>query len=125
MPSKVAFLAMAMKVHLNLYDKRHLLAKMRITGSENWNAVFHIFGICRYHGNAHSTTVQKCVIHIYTSRPTCVPILIGKCFFPTIFGKKNYVLHNYTLRPTCVPNFTLNAIKMCSSICNVFPHFLP
>ena len=48
--------------------------------------VFHVRIICRYHGNAHSATVQKCVMHIYTSRPTCVPNLIQKCFFPTIFG---------------------------------------
>ena len=38
---------------------------------------FSVFGIiCRYHGNTHSTTVPKCVLHIYTSKRTCVPSLI-------------------------------------------------
>ena len=60
---------------VNMYTKFHLNCF--------WNAVFHVFGIiCRYHGNAHSATIQKCVMHIYTSRSTCVPILIEKCFSP-------------------------------------------
>ena len=48
---------------------------------------FSVFGIiCRYHGNTHSATVPKCVLHIYTSKRTCVPSLIWKCFFPSIVG---------------------------------------
>ena len=48
---------------------------------------FSVFGIiCCYHGNTHSATVPKCVLHIYTSKRTCVPSLIWKCFFPSIVG---------------------------------------
>ena len=48
---------------------------------------FSVFGIiCRYHSNTHSATVPKCVLHIYTSKRTCVPSLISKCFFPYIVG---------------------------------------
>ena len=48
---------------------------------------FSVLGIiCHYHGNTHSATVPKCVLHIYTSKQTCVPSLIWKCFFPSIVG---------------------------------------
>ena len=45
------------------------------------------FGIiCRYHGNAHSTTVKKFVLHIYTLRPKVCAKINLKTPFPTIFG---------------------------------------
>ena len=60
---------------------------------------FSVFGIiCRYHGNTHSATVPKCVLHIYTSKRTCVPSLIWKCFFPSIVGII-YCYHGNTFFP--------------------------
>ena len=88
---------------------------------------FSVFGIiCRYHGNTHSATVPKCVLHIYTSKQTCVPSLIWKCFFPSIVGICHYhgntffpilksFLHIYTSRPTCKPNFFCIACEMLFS----------
>ena len=59
---------------------------------------FSVFGIiCRYHGNTHSATVPKCVLHIYTSKRTCVPSLIWKCLFPSIVGICRY--HGNTFSP--------------------------
>ena len=91
---------------------------------------FSVFGIiCRYHGNTHSATVPKCVLHIYTSKRTCVPSLIWKVIFPpqllayvvtmaTHFSPflKSF-LHIYTSRPTCKPNFFWIACEMfCFSV---------
>ena len=44
-------------------------------GSSSRRKIFPpIFAIiCRYHGNTLSTTVKKCVLHIYTPRQTSVP----------------------------------------------------
>ena len=48
---------------------------------------FTSVGICCYHGNTHSITVKKkCVLHIYTSRPTSVPTFIWNALFSPIFG---------------------------------------
>ena len=102
----------------------HLHLKTKVCAQINLKTSFPTsFGIiCRYHGNAHSTTVKKCVLHIYTSRPKCVPKLIWKHLFQqflhnvplpwqrTFHQVKKYVLHIYTSRPTSVPTFISNAL---------------
>ena len=47
--------------------------------------VFRFLIICRYHGNAHSTTVQKCVMHIHLKVNMCAKFNL-KMFFPTMYG---------------------------------------
>ena len=99
---------------------------------------FSVLGIiCRYHGNTHSATVPKCVLHIYISKRTCVPNLIWKCLFPWIVGicryhgntfipifKKSF-LHVYTSRPTCKPNFFWIACEMfCFSVFGIIGCYL-
>ena len=112
----------------------HLHFKTKVCAKINLKTPFPTnFGIiCRYHGNAHSTTVKKCVLHIYTSRPKCVPKLIWKHLFPQVLAYsvtmathippvQKCVLHIYTSRPTSVPTFISNALF--SSIFGIMCHY--
>ena len=99
----------------------HLHFKTKVCAKINLKTPFPtIFGImCRYHGNERTFhQVKKYVpLHIYTSRPTSVPIFISNALFSSIFGimcryhgntlsatVKKCVLHIYTQRQTSVPN---------------------
>ena len=69
------------KCVLHIYTpKANICAKFHENWWKNWGSssrrkifppIFAI--ICRYHGNTLSTTVKKCVLHIYTPRQTSVP----------------------------------------------------
>ena len=80
---------------------------------------------------------KKCVLHIYTSRPKCVPKLIWKHLFPQVLAKyavtmathipplsKKCVLHIYTSRPKCLPKLIWkNTFSNFHFKCFVFFHF--
>ena len=136
LPWQTHFLPLSKNVSCTSTPKGKHLCQISWELVKNWGSQFAmqdfppIFAIiCRYHGNTLSTTVKKCVLHIYTPRQTSVPnfMRIGehnwgsssrRQDFPPIFAiicryhgntlsttVKKCVLHIYTPRQTSVPNF--------------------